>query len=250
MPQLNRPIALSIAGFDPSGGAGLLADIKTIEQHKVYGLGIVSALTFQTEDEFFSLNWRPEKEIETQLKVFLTRYPIKVVKFGIVKNWKTTHTLVNLIKGHNKNIKIIIDPILKTTTGYNISNRPDENMFLQVLRQIDLLTPNCNEAAILANNKSAEEAGRILSQYCNIFLKGGHNKVNLGIDYLFDGIDVHKIGPVAAKVYPKHGSGCALSAAIASNVALGKNIKESCVLAKRYTEKFLKSNKSLIGYHA
>ena len=80
MQKLNRPIVLSVAGYDPSGGAGLLADIKTIEQHKVYGLGIASALTFQTENEFFSLKWADEKEVVFQQKIKLNSPNAGVIK--------------------------------------------------------------------------------------------------------------------------------------------------------------------------
>ncbi len=249
MLQLNRPVVLSIAGYDPCGGAGLLADIKTFEQHKVYGLGIVSALTLQTEKEFFSLDWTNEREMLKQLKTFLSYYPIKVVKFGLAQSWKMTNKMVKLIKAHNDKIKIIIDPVLKTSTGYAIFTYQDNRMFTTVLRQIDLLTPNSNEAVMLSGERNYRKAGKYLSQYCNVLLKGGHNRTERGTDLFFSANSLFTIKPGISKVYPKHGSGCVLSAAIASNLAFGKGLRESCILAKNYTEGFLKSNKSLIGYH-
>ncbi len=249
MLQLNRPVVLSIAGYDPCGGAGLLADIKTFEQHKVYGLGIVSATTFQTEKDFFSLRWTNEKEISRQLKTFLSHYPVKVVKFGLAKSWKMLDTLTCIIKSRNEKIKVIVDPILKSSTGFTIIKPQDKEMLIAVLKKIDLLTPNSNEAVMLSGERNYRKAGKYLSQYCNVLLKGGHNRTERGTDLFFSANSLFTIKPGISKVYPKHGSGCVLSAAIASNLAFGKGLRESCILAKNYTEGFLKSNKSLIGYH-
>lgn len=245
-----RPFALSIAGYDPCGGAGLLADIKTFEQHKVYGLGIVSALTFQTENDFYFLKWLDEKGMLEQLKTYLNHYPVSVVKFGLAPSWKTLNKLVERIKTHNEKIKIIVDPILKSSTGFGLLNKHDKKILTSLLFKIDLLTPNYEEAAILTSVPDGMKAGKQLSQYCNILLKGGHNKARKGTDYLFTRNTIHEIKPGSATVYAKHGSGCVLSAAITANLALGMELKESCIRAKHYTERFLGSNKSLLGYHA
>jgi hydroxymethylpyrimidine/phosphomethylpyrimidine kinase len=84
--QDKRPIVMSIAGMDPSAGAGLLADIKTFEQHKVYGLGISTAQTLQTDNQFFSIRWEETDDILEAIEKMLSNYEVKAIKIGIVKN--------------------------------------------------------------------------------------------------------------------------------------------------------------------
>ena len=86
--ESNRPVVMSIAGFDPCGGAGILADIKTFEQHKVYGLGVNTSQTLQTENDFISIRWETENDILNALEKLLTHYDVKAVKIGIVENIK------------------------------------------------------------------------------------------------------------------------------------------------------------------
>src|SRR5512141_346887 len=100
--QALRNYALSIAGFDPSSGAGLLADIKTFEQHKVYGLGISSAQTLQTENEFFAIRWEQEKDVLQSIDTMLSFYDIKAVKIGIVENIGVLQKIVSLFHQKNK----------------------------------------------------------------------------------------------------------------------------------------------------
>ena len=115
---IDRPIVMSIAGLDPSAGAGLLADIKTFEQHKVYGIGICSAQTLQTETEFFSIRWEKAGDIVTALEKMLMHYEVKVVKVGIVEDVNVLLKVVSAIHNINKDIKIIVDPILRSSSGY------------------------------------------------------------------------------------------------------------------------------------
>ena len=78
-----RNYALTIAGFDPSNGAGLTADIKTFEQHKIYGLSVCTAITLQTEDHFYEIRWEKIEDVIKSLKILLEKYPVSVVKTGI-----------------------------------------------------------------------------------------------------------------------------------------------------------------------
>lgn len=156
--QLNRPIILNVAGLDSSAGAGLLADIKTFEQHGVYGLGITTAQTVQTENMFFSIRWEAEQDIQSLRRI------------------------VNCIHATDKKLKII-------------------------------------------------------------------NEKEPGVDYLFTINETVKLEPCGESVYPKHGSGCVLSSSIAANLALSYDVVAACSHAKIYTERFLSSNHTLLGYH-
>ena len=94
----NRPNILSIAGFDPSGGAGAIADMKTFEQHKLQGLSVITANTIQTEDKFESLNWIDEEVLFCQLNLLLDRYSIRYAKIGLVKDEVVLGRLLKRLK--------------------------------------------------------------------------------------------------------------------------------------------------------
>lgn len=246
----SRPIVLSIAGLDPSGGAGLLADIKTFEQHKVYGLGVAAAQTLQTENIFFSIQWNREDYIIQSLEVMLSHYDIKVVKIGIVENISRLQKIVSFINQKNATIKIVLDTVIKSSSGFNFWNEEmNEELLMAVLSKIFLITPNYNEAIQLLPSDNAKEAAQKLSAYCNVLLKGGHNNEEPGVDYLYTKTGVEKLPATVTAVAGKHGSGCVLSAAIAANLASGFDLLTSCINAKKYIERFLSSNDSLLGYH-
>ena len=246
----NRPIVLSVAGLDPSGGAGLLADIKTFEEHKVYGLGISSAQTIQTEDEFISVKWEDESEILKAVGLMLSKYDVKAVKIGIVENIARLKTLVRFIHGKNPDIKIVWDTVIKSSSGFDFwTGGMNEEILKEVLMTVFLITPNYNEAAMLVPSLSAKEAAKALSSYCNVLLKGGHNEGEVGVDYLYTNNEVEILKPNVSTASAKHGSGCVMSSSITANLAFGHDLNTSCIKAKQYIERFLTSNNSLLGYH-
>ncbi len=248
--QFYRPVVMSIAGLDPCGGAGLLADIKAFEQNKVYGLGVTTAQTLQTERHFFSIRWESGENIITATGQMLAHYEVMAVKIGIVQSISTLHQVVTAIFNFNPAIKIVVDPVIRSTTAFDFwQGRMDERLLEDVLQKITLLTPNYKEAAQLVPGAGAKEAANKLSHYCSVLLKGGHNEEEPGVDYLYHDGNVWKLRPGEGKVFPKHGSGCVLSSAIAAGIALGLSLEEACRKAKVFTENFLTSNPSLLGYH-
>ncbi len=248
--EANRPIVLSIAGLDPSAGAGLLADIKTFEQHKVYGLGISTAQTLQTEIDFFSIRWEEEKDILLSLKTMLSHYNIKVVKIGIVENISVLSKIVSFIHQKNEAIKLVVDTVIKSSSGFNFWNaKTNEQLLFETLSKVFLITPNYNEASQLLPSSNAKEATQKLAMHCNVLLKGGHNSEEKGVDYLYTKKEVIKLKTTSTDLSPKHGSGCVLAAAIIANLALGFDLVAACTNAKKYIECFLKSNITLLGYH-
>lgn len=247
---LNRPMVLSIAGFDPCAGAGILADIKTFEQHKVYGLGINTAQTLQTENAFLSIKWEDENAILKSLETFLNHYDVKAIKIGIVENISIVQNIVLFIHQKNAAIKIVWDTVIKSSSGFNFWNGlMNEEVLFSILSKVFLITPNYNEVLQLLPASNAKESAKKLSAYCSVFLKGGHNHEAIGIDYLYFKNSLETIKGNTIEMYAKHGSGCVLSAAITANLALGFDVLSSCKNAKQYIEQFLSSNKSLLGYH-
>ncbi len=240
---------LSIAGFDPSGGAGVLADIKTFEANKVCGMGAVSALTFQNDIEFDSLKWIKADEIVKQILILKRRFDFSVVKIGLIQNLEILETLILNCQLSLATCQLVWDPIIKASAGFEFHENFEKEKLFSVLKNIYLITPNTDEIKFLTGINNPMEAAEELSAYCNVLLKGGHNKEEPGVDYLFIKTKIEKIVPTEKNIFPKHGSGCILSSAIAANLALGNDLITSCKNAKQYVEQFLSSSPSLLGVH-
>jgi hydroxymethylpyrimidine/phosphomethylpyrimidine kinase len=241
----NRPFVLTIAGLDPSGGAGILADIKTFEQHKVTGFAISTANTIQTENEFYEIQWNDLSFVIRSIETLFLNYKISVVKIGIVSSLHDLNRIVSIVKQLFPSTKIVWDPVLKSTTKFEFMNIEDHLDLNTLLSKIDLITPNYHEAEILFPDYISKE-NRFST---NILLKGGHNEKALGTDRLFLKDEVLELLPSEKNCFEKHGSGCVLSSAIASNLALNQPVKEACKNAKIYIENYLSSTTTLIGYH-
>lgn len=246
-----RPIVLSIAGFDPSGGAGILADIKTFEALSCYGLAVQTANTIQTDEEMRACYWTPFSTIKEQLEVVLSRFDIRVAKIGIVESGSVLEEIIKLLKQTNPEMKIILDPILFSSTNFDFHTEGNfKNDFSKVFDSIYLLTPNALELEKLYQNKSREEIIKLIAEKTNLLLKGGHIEEKKGMDTLFlKGGGVVNILPHEKCCTEKHGSGCVLSASIVAFLAKGCDLQLACKQAKIYVEEFLSSNSSLLGVH-
>ncbi len=245
----NRPFALSIAGLDPSGGAGILADTKTFEQHQVQGLAISTANTIQTDCKFYEIEWTPIDFVLRSIKKLFKNYSIKSVKIGIVPSFFYLNKVVSLIKKLSPNTLIIWDTVLKSSTEFEFLAIEKQSDLQQILSKIDLITPNYEEILQLYPNFISERLWVKNELPTAILLKGGHNHTALGTDYLFLKNNLIELSPSKVNFLPKHGSGCVLSSAIASNLALGYDLKTACLEAKVYIEKYLNSTSTLIGHH-
>lgn len=245
--QKERPFVITIAGFDPSGGAGLLSDIKTLEQVKVMGLGVCTALTLQTASQCLSLEWRSIDEVTREIDVLMNHYPVSVVKVGIVKDAEFLSKIIKTVKSCNPDVKIVWDPVLKSTSEFTFFNLETLPMLKNILDKISLITPNYNEYSILKENNLLSE-----ENLCSVLIKGGHREDRLGTDVLVEGGNEILLEPTNGDFiyYPKHGSGCVLSSAIAGELAKGKSLEIACRKGKLYIEQFLKSNPYLLGTHS
>lgn len=245
----NRPFALSIAGLDPCGGAGVLADVKTFEQHQVNGFAITTANTIQTENRFYEIQWTDLNFVIRSIETIFLNYEISTVKIGIVPGLHYLNRILSSIKLLSPMTKIVWDPVLKSSTKFEFMELNDDFILNEALSKIDLITPNYDEILILFPDFVSEKAWLQNEIKTAILLKGGHNETALGTDYLFLKNSVTELLPTDINFQPKHGSGCVLSSAITANLALGHNLKSACMEAKVYIEKYLNSSSSLIGYH-
>lgn len=233
-----RPDVISIAGFDPSAGAGVLADIKTFEQHNVMGLGVTTGITYQTGDQFYGMEWLDIAKVVNQLRPLLDTYEVKAIKIGLIQ----LDQLRAVLEVIPDKIPVIWDPILNASSGFDFKNGFDIESVPSLLPKIDLVTPNLDEF-----NALNLEGG----SHTSVLLKGGHNQNHKNDELIStDGTSVLIEGELFDKSYQKHGTGCVLSAAITSNIALDNDLVASCTSGKKYVERLLKSNDGLLGYHS
>ncbi len=238
----NRSYTLSIAGFDPSGGAGLLADIKTMECLGVYGLGVCTANTFQVDNRFEGVRWTRPGDILFQLEMILERYDIKYAKIGLIESAGVLLKVLQVLRENN--ISVIWDPVLTASAGFQFHDGFEKGVLSQILESAFLITPNLDEAQVLFGGVTKPSFSN-----WNVLLKGGHSTGTSVEDVLFMyGNEPKKF--ISDRLNgTKHGTGCVLSSAIAAYLTLGYRIAEAVENSRQYVHGLIQSNSSLLGYH-
>jgi len=245
----DSPIVLTIAGFDPSGCAGLLADIKTFEANGVYGMAVCTANTEQNVTSFKRPNWIGKEEIINQLSLLQQEVNFDFVKIGLIENLALLNTVVDVLIEKKTEAKIIWDPVCKASAQFVFHNTVEKNLLEEICAKLFLVTPNLEEIAILAPGMDADAAGKYLSQFCRVLVKGGHSETASATDKLFTEEGVYFFESVKEN-YSKRGTGCVLSSAILANLAKGDEVVQACANAKNYVHGYLTSNHSLVGNHS
>lgn len=229
--------ALTIAGSDSVGGAGLQADLKAFEALGVHGCSVVTAVTSQNTKGVSSIFPLPASEVESQLRSVLEDVKLDAVKTGMLFSPDIVKTVSSMIKGHDA--PLVVDPVLSATTGSSLHEAGFVDALISMMIPIaTLVTPNILEASRLSgikvkDERSARAAGQELLELGPgaVLIKGGHLKGNESADYLITGDSVTKISSprVRAEV---HGTGCALASMIAGNLALGLTLEDAIRSAK------------------
>ncbi|RYD83589.1 MAG: hydroxymethylpyrimidine/phosphomethylpyrimidine kinase [Sphingobacteriales bacterium] len=240
---------ISIGGLDPSGGAGVLADVKTFESIGLGSCAAITSITYQNDISFSGVDWLTDEQIYKQFQKLTERFQFDFVKIGLIKNFSQLVFMVDFLKKHNPEIKIIWDPVLKASAGFDFHKEDDFSHIYDVLKMLYLVTPNLNETIIFGNILSPEEACKNASGYCNILLKGGHRHSEKATDILYINGEENALETDYIKGAAKHGSGCVLSSAITAYLSLGFPLLEACKMAKDYMQDFLQSTDHLLGKH-
>lgn len=248
-------VCLSIAGLDPSGGAGTIADVKTFSAFGCFATAAVTSLTFQNTVEVFGAAHQTAETVRKQVEPILQDFHISAVKTGMLPTAEIIKETARLIREHGlKNI--VVDPVVRSTSGYDLIDNEALRALTKLLFPLaDVITPNIPEAeritgiAIL-NKADIEAAARQMRSMGarNALIKGGHGPIlDLGFgipdlgekerkarDYLFVGDDVHVFEAEYIETTSTHGTGCTLSAAIAANLALGSDLHAAIDVAKKF----------------
>jgi len=238
---------MSIAGHDASGGAGVLADVKTFEQCGIHGFGVISAMTFQNDVEFEGVDWIAPEKIIRQVALLLRRFKVQYVKIGLIENLDVLQEIVAYLRQQIAHVRIIFDPVLKASAGFEFHGPEFAQQVQNILPELHCMTPNIPEAHQLFGENALHQSLR--NQPCHIYLKGGHTEEDIISDYLFTHDNEYRFFHKRIPNGEKHGSGCVLSAALTAYLALGMDIVTASRMANQYTQRFLASNPSLLGHH-
>ena len=232
--------ALSIAGSDCSGGAGIQADIKTMTMNSVYAMSAITALTAQNTTGVFAIQESTPEFLSRQLDaVFSDIYP-DAVKIGMVSSSQLIDVIADRLEFYNAK-NIVVDPVMVATAGSALMKTDAiQTLTDRLLPLATLVTPNIPEAQVLSGLEITDKATmeiaakQIGDTYgCAVLLKGGHS-INDANDLLYaDGKMVWFAGKRIDNPNT-HGTGCTLSSAIASNLAKGFTLEESISKAKAY----------------
>lgn len=228
-------ICMSIAGVDPSGGAGMYADIKTFQAVGVYGAGIVTSLTAQNPYEFFSSYPVEVDYIAEQIDSVLDAYnDIEYVKTGMLYSEEIIQLVANKIKEYN--LKAVVDPVMVATSGGILAkNESAEAYNKYLLPRAILTTPNISEAEQLTKMeiKTVEDA-KIASEklVCDNIITGGHLD---GVNTIFTNGKLKTIKQELIETENLHGSGCTLSSAITAYLTLGEDLDSAIEKGLDYT---------------
>lgn len=231
---------LTIAGSDPSGGAGVQADLKTICAHKLYGMAVITAMTAQNTQGVYGVEEASPGFLAKQLDaVFSDIFPDSI-KIGMLSSAPLIEVVAERLKHYGAK-NIVLDPVMISTSGQRLL---DESAFNALTKKLiplaSLITPNVLEAEALSGEKITDEAsikriGKTLYERYGVavLIKGGHIDGKEAIDYLYDGSFYH----YALKRVDNpnnHGTGCTLSTAIACALAKGESLERSVKKAKDY----------------
>jgi hydroxymethylpyrimidine/phosphomethylpyrimidine kinase len=233
-------MALSIAGFDPSGGAGLLNDIKTFSALDVYGFGVVTALTAQNIHEVRDIQPVELEFIEKQIDTIMEQEKIKYAKTGMLYSTEIIKGVA--LKVSEYDLSVVVDPVMIAGSGGSLSRKDLGISFKKyLLPMAKLTTPNVFEAEILSgikikDNEDAIKAAMKIGKICDVVVTGGHLG---GADVLYDG-SIKVIEGELMESRNTHGSGCTYSSAIVAWMVKGCEIENAVMKSGEFVRESIK----------
>lgn len=233
-------IAMTIAGFDPSGGAGILNDIKTFAAFGIYGTAVIAALTAQNISKVTGIEPVNPDFIEKQIDAVLEQEKIEYVKTGMLYSREIIKTVSRKIREYD--LKTVVDPVMVAGSGGFLSKKDvSESLKKYLLPLATLTTPNIYEAQEISGIKietieDATKAAQKIGKICNVVVTGGHLE---GKDVLYDG-SIKIIEGELIESNNTHGSGCSYSAAIVSYLVKGENIETAVKNAGEFVNQSIK----------
>jgi hydroxymethylpyrimidine/phosphomethylpyrimidine kinase len=249
-------IALTIAGSDSGGGAGIQADIKTFSALGTYAASVLTAITAQNTRGVTAVEDISVPIIVAQMDAVFSDLDVNAVKIGMVSRSQTIQAIAERLQHYHRTV--VLDPVMVATSGDRLLQQDAIETLRQVLLPLaSIVTPNLPEAALLtglpiATDRSgmARQAESILKAGASaVLIKGGHGSGYESTDILFDGNEMHAFSAPRIATTNDHGTGCTLAAAITAHIAKGHSLAEAVQLSKDYLQKALIASASLSVGH-
>src|SRR5256886_412179 len=236
------PILLTIAGFDPSCGAGTAADLKTFAAHGCYGVAAITSLTVQNTQGVESVHNTPSAELRAQLEALAKDCEIAAVKIGMLGNRGNAVVVAEFLDAH-KFAHVVHDPVMKSSSGAELLDAAGiKYVATELLKRASVITPNVPEAEVLTGMTikdvaDMEAAARKIVEMGAraVIVKGGH--MEKAVDVLFDGSEMMPLVGDKGKEETLHGTGCTLASSISAHLAVGRGLLEAATLSKAYVMK-------------
>ena len=235
--KMKNNCSMSIAGLDPSGGAGILADCKTFHAHNIYANCVVTCITAQNPFGVTNIQELDLKVIEDEIDQILDVYPIEYFKTGMLYSKNIVKLVSKKITEYN--LKAVVDPVMISESGSDLTSVDfPEQLNKYLLKKSYLITPNIHEAERLSNKKindeeDMKEVAELLSHDNNVIITGGHLNGN---DILMENGELHIIKGNLIKSNNTHGTGCTHSSAITSNLINGETLYSSCKKSNEFLQ--------------
>ena len=243
----DAPCALTIAGSDSGGGAGIQADLKTFAAHGVHGLSALAALTAQNTRGVTAVHVPPVDFLRAQVDACFDDFRIGAVKLGMLATAEVIHAVADALE-HWRPAQVVLDPVMVATSGATLlADDALDALRTRLLPLATVLTPNIPEAELLLDTRiadadAADAALHVLRAACPgaVLLKGGHlDEGDAMVDRYADATgDARFLHPRIA--VEGHGTGCTLASAIAANLCLGLSPREACAAATDYVARALR----------
>ncbi len=251
-----RPVALTIAGSDSGGGAGIQADLKTFTALGVHGTTVVAAVTAQNPREVLGIFPLSPQAVLMQLEAVFRQLPPKAAKTGMLYSADIIRAVADFFQAHSKRVPLVVDPVmLSTSNAQLLVGDAVEALIEELFPLAKLITPNVNEASRLLN-QTIGSVRELKEAACELYLKfgtavllkGGHLPGGTVTDVLFDGVRMVMMKGTRINVNGTHGTGCTLSAAITAYLAQGVELLEAVRLGRRYLRSALKRGYTAEGH--
>jgi len=239
---MTKPVALTIAGSDSGGGAGIQADLKAMEANGVFGTSVLTAVTAQNTQAVTMSYDLPSRIISAQIDAVATDFDIRATKTGMLSSSDIIQTVAAKVDAHDL-YPFVVDPVMISKSGFKLLKDDAIDTLREVLLPMaTILTPNIHEAAYLTGKEilSVEDARRSAEVLYEmgpefVLVKGGHlNETPEALDLLYDGETFQAFSARRVQTENTHGTGCTYASAIAAQLAKGKNTPEAVEQAKRY----------------
>jgi hydroxymethylpyrimidine/phosphomethylpyrimidine kinase len=236
------PVALTIAGSDSSGGAGIQADLKTFAALGVYGASVITALTAQNTSGVSGIHQVPADFVTAQIDAVFSDLDVRAVKIGMAAQLVTVDAIVAGLKRWSPKY-VVLDPVMVATSGDRLlAADAVAGLRTQLIPLASLITPNLPEAAALLDEPVAvseaaieSQGKRLLAMGCPaVLIKGGHGQGSESIDYLVRGSGIVALAAPRIATKNTHGTGCSLSSAIAAGLAKGEDLETAVRHAKAW----------------